>query len=113
MPGAPSHFRCAVESPEALAALREAPLPLGLHSGLAHLTFHRDLYLDTADGALGKRGMVCRLRIGADDRRYLALVVDGQPDRPPQGWEAQVAEVEPRRALSGSSEPARRVRGLI
>ena len=32
-------------------------------------SFYRDLYFDTADGSLSRRGIVCRWRVGADDRR--------------------------------------------
>src|SRR5256885_8872464 len=55
------------------------------------------------------RGVVCRIRIQADDRRFLALIVNGRADQPPDGWEALVAEPDPRWALDGNTEPARRV----
>jgi len=49
---AESQFRCDVPGPEALAALREAPLPLELRSSEPARVFHRDIYLDSSDRAL-------------------------------------------------------------
>lgn len=108
-----SQFRCAVDGPEALHRLREAPLPLGLRGDPPERSFHRDIYLDTPDGSLEGRGVSCRLRVQADDRRSLALIVGGAGSRPPERWEAVVPELDLRRALEGTSEPARRLRGLV
>ncbi len=108
-----SQFRCAVDGVEALGRLRDAPLPLGLKADLPVRSFHRDIYLDTPDLALGGRGVVCRLRIQADDQRVLGLLVGGSTDHPPERWEAPVQELDARRALEGTSEPARRLRGMV
>ena len=108
-----SQFRCAVDGPEALARLRDAPLPLGLKPGPLERGFHRDIFLDTSDRALAERGVVCRLRMQADDRRFLALVIGGQGGRPPERCDAAISELDARRALEGDSEPARRLRGLV
>lgn len=108
-----SQFRCLVEGAEALARLREAPLPLRLVAGTSERSFHRDIFLDTTDRALGQRAIVCRLRMQADDRRILSLTIGGSSDRPPERWDAEVPELDARRALEGSTEPARRLRGLI
>ena len=106
-------FRCDVAGAEALAALRGADLPLGLKAGPVTHGFHRDIYLDTPDDALAGRGMACRLRIGVDDRRVLNLLIgSGGQDEPPQRFEAVVDALEPRAALLGDSEPARRLREI-
>ncbi|MGE3616289.1 MAG: polyphosphate kinase 1, partial [Gemmatimonadales bacterium] len=76
-------------------------------------SFHRDLNLDPADRSWSGRGVSCRLRLDASDRRFLVLSIGGAADRPPERWEAEVPELDPRRALEGTSEPARRLRGLI
>jgi len=110
---AEAQFRCDVAGAEALAALREAPLPLRLTAAPPHRSFHRDIYLDTADRALIGRGVSVRLRIGADDRRILTLFLGGGPSTPVERHEAVVTEVEARAALLGTSEPARRLRGLV
>ena len=69
-----SQFRCAVDGAEALGRLKDAPLPLGLTAGPPTRSFHRDVYLDTSDNALGSRGVICRLRIQTDDQRVLGLI---------------------------------------
>ena len=109
---AESQFRCDVPGPEALAALREAPLPLELRSSEPTRVFHRDIYLDSSDRALLARGVSCRLRIRADDRRFVTLFIGGQAGSV-ERYEAEVAEADPRHALAGDSEPARRLRGLV
>ena len=108
-----SQFRCAVGGPEALRRLIDLPLPLGLKATGAERSFHRDLFLDTPENSLGSRGASCRLRIRADDTRVLTLLLAGGADRPPERWEAVVPELDPRRALEGVTEPARRLRGLV
>ena len=108
-----AQFRCAVDGAEALAALRAAPLPLKLAAEPTERSFHRDIYLDTPDRALARRGVACRLRLGADDRRLLCLIVGGGAQGSAERWEAEVPDLDPRRALEGATEPARRLRGLV
>ena len=55
-----------------LEELRQAPPPAGLQGGPAERSFHRDIYFDTAEGALSRRDVTCRVRIGADDLRRAA-----------------------------------------
>jgi polyphosphate kinase len=106
-----AQFRCFVDGLEALHRLRDVPLPLGLVAAPAQRTFHRDVYLDTSDRSLSQRGVTCRLRLQSDDRRFLCLIVEGA-DRVPERWEAEVPELDARRALEGTTEPARRLRAL-
>ena len=110
---AESQFRCDVAGPEALTALREAPLPLALRSTDPARVFHRDIYLDTSDRALLARGVSCRVRIRADDRRFLTLFIGGGTAGTVERFESEVPEVDPRQVLAGSSEPARRLSGLV
>ena len=103
-------------SRELLRELIGAPPPLGLRAQPPLRTFHRDLYYDTADGVLSRREITCRFRIGADDRRHLLLTLpDGAPGARGARLriEAPVAELDLAAALGGSSEPARRLRGLV
>lgn len=109
-----TQFRCDVAGTEALAVLRSASLPLRVKPGPFHHGFHRDIYLDTPDDALSARQMACRLRLGVDDRRTLTLLIGtGGADSAPQRFEAPVEALDPRSALTGDSDPARRLRGLI
>src|SRR5213595_3219979 len=72
-----TELRWSVPSAERLNELLAAPPPLGLRAGPTQRTFHRDLYFDTPDGDLHRRGATCRLRFDVDDRRALALDVAG------------------------------------
>ncbi|HEX6106843.1 MAG TPA: polyphosphate kinase 1 [Gemmatimonadales bacterium] len=107
-----------VASGERLQELIAAPLPLGLRSAAPRQSHHRDLYYDTPDGSLGRRDITCRFRIGADDHRELRLSF---PDQPPQAgrapgrlcYAAEVTELDLGASLLGTSEPARRLRGLV
>ncbi len=110
---AESQFRCDIAGPEALAALRDAPLPLRLTGSPPTKSFHRDIYLDTTDHTLQVRGVSCRVRIQADDRRILTLFISSGPSLPVERYEEPVPELDPRQALQGISEPARRLRGLL
>jgi polyphosphate kinase len=110
---AESQFRCDVAGPEALAELRDAPLPPPLRGGPPTRSFHRDIYLDTADQTLLAKGVSCRVRVRTDDRRLLTLFISGGTETRGERYEEEVPELDPRQALEGSSEPARRLRGLV
>ena len=72
-----TELRWSLPSAERLNELLAASLPLGLRAGPTQRTFHRDLYFDTPDGDLRRRGASCRLRFHVDDRRALLLEVAG------------------------------------
>src|SRR3989454_4072282 len=80
----------------------------GLRSGPPRLSFHRELYCDTPQGDLRRRGVRCCIRFDVEDRRWLAL--DGRDGA--VHCEARVTELEPPDILLGASEPARRLRAL-
>jgi polyphosphate kinase len=97
----------------ALEELREAPPPAGLRAGTADRSFHRDIYFDTAEGALSRRDVTCRVRIGADDVRRLTLTLPSSGAGPRERFESPAEEAEPAAILAGASETARRLRGLV
>ena len=68
-----SSFRYELESLAELEEQARASLPLGLSASSPKRTFHRDIYLDTPDDSLRKRGIVCRLRVGANNRGTLSV----------------------------------------
>src|SRR5207248_1104400 len=73
-----------------------------------------DFYLDTDDDRLQRRGLTCRLRVGSDDRRQLTVFVGTSNDpSAPRRYEAQVDTADPRLALLGGSEPARRLAAVV
>ena len=92
MSPAVAELRWDVPSAERLDALVTARLPLGLRGRPAPRTFHRDLYFDTPDRDLERRGVSCRLRFDVEDRRSLALDLGAGGGR----FESPVAELEPR-----------------
>src|SRR6185369_4575003 len=86
-----TEFRCELLSADQLAAFAAGPLPPGIPAGDARRSMHRDLYLDTPDDSLRRRGVVCRLRI---------------VDAP-----VQTADVAA--AFASDNPVARRVRGIV
>jgi len=104
-----------VPTAAALRRLVAEPLPFGLQGQPVGPRFHRDLYLDTADGALRQRGATCRFRLRTDERCELLVSllahVNGRPEL--RKLEAAVVADEPRSACEGPSEPARLLRGLV
>ena len=108
-PAPESAVKWDVASPELLGELIASPAPRGLRVTETTHGFHRDIYYDTADGALARRDMTCRFRLGADDRRVLTVALAS----PPQRFTSPVSEVDLVAALRGASEAARRLRGLV
>jgi polyphosphate kinase len=109
----PGLVRWDVLSLHALEELREAAPPAGLRAGPAERGFHRDIYFDTAEGALSRRDVTCRVRIGADDVRRLTLTLPAGAGGPRERFESVADEAEPAAILAGASETARRLRGLV
>src|SRR5688572_1034324 len=109
-------IRCDVRSPEMLRELAERPLPLDLRAMPPERRLFRDVYIDTPDGRLRQYGISFQYRIGDDDRRRLTLF-QPTPNAPTDTalvrYEAGVDELDPLRAASGESEPARRVRAIV
>ena len=104
----PGEVKWDVASPELLRDLIAAPPPLGLPVKHTTQGFHRDIYYDTADGSLSRRDVVCRFRLGSDDRRVLTVMLRGSREC----FASRVTELDLRAALAGESEAARRLRGL-
>ena len=114
----PAEWRGDVPALDLLNRMVGEALPLGLRSGPVEPFFQRDVYFDSADWALRRRGVTCRFRFRVDDRRTLTVRTVGRweggaPLALPQTFEAEVPELEAASALTGISEPARRLRALI
>jgi polyphosphate kinase len=108
-------FRCDLPTAELFARLVTGPLPHGLVVRGVEWGLNRDVYLDTADGALSRRGIACRIRSG-NERRNISLGI-GQPDLPASGpsqlFEAETRAPDIPTILAGDTEPARRLRELV
>ncbi|HEX3234364.1 MAG TPA: polyphosphate kinase 1 [Gemmatimonadales bacterium] len=115
MPRLPE-FRCDLPTAELFARLVTGPLPHGLIVRKTEWSLYRDVYLDTPDNQLARRGISCRIRSGGDDRRSIALGI-GQPDVPVSApgelLEAEVRGDDIPAILSGDSEPASRLREVV
>ena len=105
-------FRFELRSPEQLQQLAQAPLPLGIAASAPRRTMHRDLYLDTADESLRRRGVLCRLRLGAAGEHELTLRIAGN-GAPQVRVDAFVRSADVAGALAEDNEATRRIRGLV
>lgn len=108
-----TEFRCELLSADQLAALASGPLPHGLVAGDARRSLHRDLYLDTADDALRRRGVVCRLRATADGRGALSLRIKSMNGSAPTRIEAPTRALDVAEALATNNAVVRRLRGIV
>src|SRR5260370_28069968 len=90
-------WKAEVPTRDLLIRMVTDPLPLGLSAGPVEPFFQRDMYFDSADWTLRRRGVSCRFRIRVDDRRILTLRTIGRweggvPLVLPQTFEADVPE---------------------
>ena len=95
------------DAPDA-ATLRRVLVDLPRPASPPRSTHFRDVYFDTSDGDLRRRGARCRLRFTADGERWLTI---WQPEG--VRIEEQVRELDAAAALNSASAPALRVRALI
>src|SRR5262249_49713222 len=82
-----TEVRCELLSADPLGSLSSGPLPPGIAAGEARRSLHRDLYLDTPDDSLRRRGVICRLRLDAQGGAALSLRIAGGE---PNGGESRV-----------------------
>ena len=108
-----TEFRCELLSADQLALLANGPLPSGIAAGEPRRSLHRDLYLDTTDDSLRRRGITCRLRIDAEGRAMLTLRIADAGERRITRVDAPVRATEPAQALASDNAVVRRVRGII
>lgn len=109
-----TEFRCELLSADQLGALATGPLPPGIAAGEAHRSLHRDLYLDTSDDSLRRRGVVCRLRLDAQGGAALMLrITGGESGGGDTRVDTQVSATDAQSALAGDNAVSRRVRGIV
>ena len=105
-------FRCELLSADQLASLASGPLPRGIPADTARRSLHRDLYLDTTDDALRLRGIVCRLRAGADGSGMLSLRIADPNGKQPIRVQAATGEQNVEHVLATENAVVRWVRGI-
>ena len=113
MPRPLQSFRYEIRSQQHLDELAAAALPAGTFASPARPSQHRDLYLDTADDALRRRNIVCRLRLKADDRRILSIRIAAGPEGSEVRFDSPVNSAEVSGALSERTAAGRRHSALV
>ncbi len=109
-----TEFRCELLSADQLGALASGPLPPGIAAGEARRSLHRDLYLDTVDDSLRRRGVVCRLRLDAKGGAALSLrIAGGEPDGGETRVDARVAAGDAQSAMAAETVVSKRIRGIV
>ena len=106
-------WRYEIRSARHLAELAGAPLPKSLETSEPKRSQHRDLYLDTADDALRKRDIVCRLRVRSDDTRTLSVSIGGERGSAPNRVDSPVQSADVAGAVAETTPAGRRLRSLI
>ncbi|HEU4455186.1 MAG TPA: polyphosphate kinase 1, partial [Longimicrobium sp.] len=103
------------EAPDAAAldALAAGDLPEPLLGGEPEAETFRDLYHDTGDGELARRGALVRLRLHASGEQTLRVETADPRDGPPRRVEVTVAPGDPRELFAGLSEPALLLRAMV
>jgi polyphosphate kinase len=108
-----SSFRYELESLPELETQARAPLPLGLSASAPKRTFHRDIYLDTHDDSLRKRGIVCRLRVGPEGGAVLSVRGGRSAERRDSYIESALRGVEIPAALQEDTPATAWLRSII
>ncbi|HEX8693932.1 MAG TPA: polyphosphate kinase 1 [Longimicrobium sp.] len=98
--------------PDTLDALAAGTLPEPLRGGEAQDETFRDVYYDTEDGDLARRGALVRLRLRPHGQT-LAVQVSDPRDGPPRRAEVSAGPGDPRELFAGLSEPAQLLRALV
>lgn len=106
-------LRWDVVSPARLRELVDAPLPAELRASAPRRTFFRDVYFDTPDSLLRRRGAECRLRLSTDDVRVLTLRVGSLDGGTATRLETRVRAITPRAALDEPNAVTRHLCGLV
>jgi polyphosphate kinase len=113
LPLTKTEFRCELLSADQLAALASGPLPSGVPADESRRSLHRDLYLDTPEGSLRRRGIVCRMRVGADGRSSMLLRIAGSNGAPPTRVSAATRSSEVADAIASGNAVVHRLRGIV
>jgi polyphosphate kinase len=106
-------IRYEIRSEQHLDQLVSAALPGGAFATPARASQHRDLYLDTADDALRRRDIVCRLRLRADDTRVLSVRIGEDEDGSDVRFDSPVTSADVSGALAEHTAAGRRLSALI
>ena len=107
-----TELRWELLSSDQLEALARGPLAPGMTATDARRSLHRDLYLDTADDSLLRRGVACRFRINTGGCGLLMLRVPGPDGAPPSRVESTTTGADVGVALRENNAVVRSLRGI-
>ncbi len=105
--------RYEIRSARHLDELAAAQLPLPFANAKTTRSQHRDLFLDTPDNALRRRNIVCRLRMGSDDRRTVSVSIGSDSEGAAARFDSPAKSSDIPEVLSEPSPAVRRLRALI
>jgi polyphosphate kinase len=109
-----TEFRCELLSADQLGTLASGPLPPGIAAGEARRSLHRDLYLDTVDDSLRRRGVICRLRLDAKGGAALTLrIAGGEANGGETRVDSRVAAGDVAAAMAAETPVSKRIRGIV
>jgi polyphosphate kinase len=99
-----------------LDRLASGRLPGGLSATRTRRDFRRDIYFDTRDGDLERRGVTVRLHVSPDGERVLSVDIrekqeDSRVTR--RHAEEAVSSTDPRRIFAENSEPVRLLAAMV
>lgn len=106
-----------VPSSELLVRLASGDRPLGVKAGPPRIRVLRETYFDTADQALRRRGMTCKLRQGEGEEPSVVVTVGEGPDS--EGitsrsrLTASAVGLGVYETLKGDSEPAAQIQKFV
>jgi polyphosphate kinase len=106
-------FRYELRSSQHLDDLASSRLSNDIAANEARPSQHRDLYLDTPEDDLRGREIVCRLRLGADDKRILSLRVGSASEPTRLRVDSRVRASDVKDALAENTEAGRKLKALI
>jgi polyphosphate kinase len=113
---APAGVRFTARGREVLDRIATEPLPDGLKGGRAETSFFRDIFFDTPEGDLERRGAWVRVRLAGDGTQTMAVEVhDAEPGAAaPLRRALEVGpEVDPRELFAAQTEHGRLLRALV
>ena len=113
MTGRTHWYRYEVRSARHLGELAAAPLPLPIAITEPRRSQHRDLFLDTSEGTLRKRNIVCRLRLRSDDTRSLSLNIGAKDGNDAARYDADVRSADFAGAIAEATTVGRRLSAII
>jgi polyphosphate kinase len=112
-PAPPLAVRLEAADAAALERVAAGPLPGGVRAGEAALSFFRDVYLDTPEGDLARRGVTALVRYAEAGRAVFTVEARGADGGEPRAASDDVPAADPAELLAGVSAAARLLRAVV